>query len=1117
MGSTCTPTPPGCDYGAACGDPDPSRAEACINFCVPVFEGAVLGDVPCPLDECDEAAWTIPGVVRCPSPNAAGQSYTCAASDRSPDPSRIGFCRAVPGLLDECTPGTESACESGAFCVDSEACGGRFDVSPSFEGYCWLPAREGERCDSDLGRGVEGCAPCEAGTWCRVTDDYGRICVRACETPDAPGVERPELCACEGVAEPCVVMPAPAGTPQIYCRPRVVPNGHRCDPQTGPPCEDFASECQPTADPLRGSVFVCCRRDGDECETDADCCEGRSRCHAGVCTACGGADALPTEAGCCPGHVVVDDASGEPRCRSCAVSREGRERALFEGASCEGEFVQLETEDGGRDTIAVPVDGNTGAGAAELPAASGDTSRVRYALRPEHRLFLLQGNLTGEWTGRDPPADPPAFLPSADSGWPPAGTTVGHAFAHLPANFPGVAVRELSIATLPGRLPTSTWESLRVYDAGACSRFVEYGPAVDGLVASLNRFLVELSFDFGGVTYGSTPLELAFRQPDYPEDDTEWMPHITPILSSGRGDFGRAIDNDQLNVFLEYAAIGGAALGCEDGRIRLSAGVRLSRRPAFLPTLDGELEDRRVVEWHDCGSGCREQCQIDGDRYLCRQVTGPSPPGSTYVARPRLVRAVRDAVDFAPQIEFFDGGLVDCSASGLNDLLTGVLQGQIRGSVGSILSQLAGSLTRDLREWGIPYADLAPCGRVEPETGETFASDAMCSDAEPRWFGGRRHGCVGIDDAGRFTDEPALARDFRCARVRLEIRRVNLRPDGIELVVADSDADPQYGMLTTSPRLELRDLCDPRRDGARPFDQLAEVATIARATGLLSQQPQINRVICHPDDPLAVSESGVLVGCRGICSERGIPCGLGTPRDETVDARRRCYVQPLERLPGGHTDRGAGECCRPEDFCPVPATAGGRPYFETAPAEPVAASTTWRCVDPTSDAAACGGCGNACGAGEACCDSGCRSLATDPGFCGRCDHACPADTPCVDGRCCAVGELACPSGDGLVCTDVSSSPFACGDCETPCASGHCTNGVCCVPGQTGCGGSCADLRNDAANCGACGAACAAGQSCCGGACVNLASDPRHCGTCGRRCPRGPCLAGVCRCIGPGCP
>lgn len=53
-------------------------------------------------------------------------------------------------------------------------------------------------------------------------------------------------------------------------------------------------------------------------------------------------------------------------------------------------------------------------------------------------------------------------------------------------------------------VPTSTWESLRVYDAGSCSSFRPWGDLTDLLVASLNVLLTVPQFGI----FGSDPLTL---------------------------------------------------------------------------------------------------------------------------------------------------------------------------------------------------------------------------------------------------------------------------------------------------------------------------------------------------------------------------------------------------------------------------------------------------------------------------------------------------------------------------------------------------------------------------------------------------------------------------------
>ncbi|HEU4535355.1 MAG TPA: FG-GAP-like repeat-containing protein, partial [Polyangiaceae bacterium] len=143
----------------------------------------------------------------------------------------------------------------------------------------------------------------------------------------------------------------------------------------------------------------------------------------------------------------------------------------------------------------------------------------------------------------------------------------------------------------------------------------------------------------------------------------------------------------------------------------------------------------------------------------------------------------------------------------------------------------------------------------------------------------------------------------------------------------------------------------------------------------------------------------------------------------------------------------------------------------------------------------------ACDAASVRCGGRCTQIATDPANCGACGRACAAGQACLAGAC----VDPCPSG---ACAEVCAPPFeACG------------------------AGTCADLRNDPSNCGACGRACPEGDFCAAGACVpragcaapltscdvggaelcaDLRSDPSNCGGCGNACPGGQlCAAGVC--------
>lgn len=207
------------------------------------------------------------------------------------------------------------------------------------------------------------------------------------------------------------------------------------------------------------------------------------------------------------------------------------------------------------------------------------------------------------------------------------------------------------------------------------------------------------------------------------------------------------------------------------------------------------------------------------------------------------------------------------------------------------------------------------------------------------------------------------------------------------------------------------------------------------------------------------------------------------------------------------------------------------------------------CLNLSTNAANCGGCGNACPtrphapatcSGGACilvcdpgtlnCDgnltNGCETTpATDVLNCGACGMACPSlphtvPSMCVGGVCsfgCGVGYANC---DGLVSNgceiSTATDPSNCGACGRACGAGQtCAGGVClCPSGQPPCGGSCPNLATDNDNCGACGMACVPGQGCCNGVCQNLLSDRFNCGTCGTRCPSPTtCNSGSCGCTG----
>lgn len=128
------------------------------------------------------------------------------------------------------------------------------------------------------------------------------------------------------------------------------------------------------------------------------------------------------------------------------------------------------------------------------------------------------------------------------------------------------------------------------------------------------------------------------------------------------------------------------------------------------------------------------------------------------------------------------------------------------------------------------------------------------------------------------------------------------------------------------------------------------------------------------------------------------------------------------------------------------------------------------CADYTSDRRNCGGCGQACAAGQVCIATG-SDGGVGSGPVGRCD--CQAGTELCDGRCVAT----------------ASDPTSCGACGRACAANQvCEQGQCkasCTLGiSTRCGDSCIDTMNDVGNCGGCAASCQAGQKCVNGGCTS---------------------------------
>ena len=166
------------------------------------------------------------------------------------------------------------------------------------------------------------------------------------------------------------------------------------------------------------------------------------------------------------------------------------------------------------------------------------------------------------------------------------------------------------------------------------------------------------------------------------------------------------------------------------------------------------------------------------------------------------------------------------------------------------------------------------------------------------------------------------------------------------------------------------------------------------------------------------------------------------------------------------------------------------------------------CIDSNVDHRHCGGCDNACEAGEFCaqgqcqrqcppgqtlCGEGCFDLDASPLHCGSCNYS------CTSGEVCAAGECAPNCGDELrecdgSCRDIAVDPNHCGDCQSPCSLGWvCAAGACqssCTEDLTDCDGSCRHVDSDPAHCGSCFSACLPNEACIGGTCHGIDDFPQ---------------------------
>ncbi len=235
--------------------------------------------------------------------------------------------------------------------------------------------------------------------------------------------------------------------------------------------------------------------------------------------------------------------------------------------------------------------------------------------------------------------------------------------------------------------------------------------------------------------------------------------------------------------------------------------------------------------------------------------------------------------------------------------------------------------------------------------------------------------------------------------------------------------------------------------------------TTGGGSGMMTEVPDHTNNLFAPSAPMswtlgtgevAVADPGLTADYRLVAGSPAIDVGSPEAWQQWTDFDGNAV--PL----GNGRDIGASEYCDGANCAePVDLGTGGSGSTGSGGADsgPTCEGSLTlcgeACVDTTSDGAHCGGCNNACPAGQVCsagacvtggcpagqveCNQGCVDTATNALHCGECGAACMAGQTCVGGVCTGTptgGSLADPIGDG---GDESSDDGGCG-CTVPAAN-----------------------------------------------------------------------------------
>lgn len=265
-----------------------------------------------------------------------------------------------------------------------------------------------------------------------------------------------------------------------------------------------------------------------------------------------------------------------------------------------------------------------------------------------------------------------------------------------------------------------------------------------------------------------------------------------------------------------------------------------------------------------------------------------------------------------------------------------------------------------------------------------------------------------------------------------------------------------------------------------PSDVCHDAGTCDAATGACSNPPKADGSSC--DDLNACN--GLDLCVSGVCTHEpeetcGDPPTVCQGPGTCDPATGRCHYANLDGNPCDD-----GDACTGRDLCEGGQCVSGTDVVCPAPAN--------RCQVGVCDRST--GCGTANVPDGIQCDDGNACTQTDTCQAGVCTGANPVVCAALD-ACHGAGSCGATGCTYALLVDYASDVSNCGACASACALAHaapaCTGGTCviaaCQADFADCNRAAADgcetdLRNDAANCGACGHACAAGEVCGLGVC-----------------------------------